>query len=128
MSRERIKARVDVVVSALHEAQAALIEVQAMLREQAASLTGEIKIPVGATMAEAQREIILQTLAAEGGNKAATAKWLKIARRTVFYHVASSKRDRVDKHTFIEEEKFNGIRRQSRGQSSPQLVRQIQGS
>ncbi len=42
-----------------------------------------ITIPVGATMADAEREIILQTLAAQNGNKSKTAEVLGIGRKTL---------------------------------------------
>jgi len=42
-----------------------------------------ITIPVGATMADAEREIILQTLAAQNGNKSKTAEVLRIGRKTL---------------------------------------------
>ncbi len=42
-----------------------------------------VKIPVGATLAEGEKEIILQTLAANGGNKTKTADMLKIGRKTL---------------------------------------------
>lgn len=42
-----------------------------------------ITIPVGATMADAEREIIMQTLAAQNGNKSKTAEILGIGRKTL---------------------------------------------
>lgn len=42
-----------------------------------------IKIPVGVTMAEAEKQVILQTLANENNNKTKTADILKIGRRTL---------------------------------------------
>lgn len=42
-----------------------------------------IKIPVGTTVAEAEREVILQTLAANNGNKSKTADMLEIGRKTL---------------------------------------------
>ncbi len=42
-----------------------------------------ITIPVGSTMADAEREIILQTLAAQNGNKSRTAEVLGIGRKTL---------------------------------------------
>ncbi len=42
-----------------------------------------ISIPVGSTMADAEREVILQTLAAQNGNKSRTAEVLGIGRKTL---------------------------------------------
>ena len=42
-----------------------------------------IRIPVGVTMAEAEREIIMQTLSAQNGNKSKTAETLGIGRKTL---------------------------------------------
>ncbi|HHU37243.1 MAG TPA: sigma-54-dependent Fis family transcriptional regulator [Treponema sp.] len=42
-----------------------------------------ITIPVGATMFDAEREIIIQTLAAQNGNKSKTAEVLGIGRKTL---------------------------------------------
>lgn len=42
-----------------------------------------IRIPVGGTMADAEREIILQTLSAQNGNKSRTAEVLGIGRKTL---------------------------------------------
>lgn len=42
-----------------------------------------IAIPVGSTMADAEREVILQTLAAQNGNKSRTAEVLGIGRKTL---------------------------------------------
>ena len=42
-----------------------------------------IHIPVGVTMADAEREVILQTLSAQNGNKSRTAEVLGIGRKTL---------------------------------------------
>ncbi len=42
-----------------------------------------IHIPVGATMAEAEKQVILQTLSAQNGNKTKTAETLAIGRKTL---------------------------------------------
>lgn len=42
-----------------------------------------IRIPLGATMAEAEKEIILQTLSAQNGNKSRAAEVLGIGRKTL---------------------------------------------
>ena len=42
-----------------------------------------IHIPVGATMAEAERQVIMQTLSANAGNKTKTAEVLGIGRKTL---------------------------------------------
>ncbi len=42
-----------------------------------------IRIPVGVTMAEAEKEVILQTLSAQNGNKSKTAEVLGIGRKTL---------------------------------------------
>lgn len=42
-----------------------------------------IQIPVGTTIAEGEKEMILQTLAANNGNKSKTADMLKIGRKTL---------------------------------------------
>ncbi|QSH95846.1 sigma-54-dependent transcriptional regulator [Treponema phagedenis] len=42
-----------------------------------------IRVPMGVSMAEAEKEIILQTLAAQGGNKTKTADVLGIGRKTL---------------------------------------------
>lgn len=43
-----------------------------------------IEIPIGSTLEAAERVVILQTLAAQGGNKAETAALLCISRRTLY--------------------------------------------
>lgn len=48
------------------------------------SAAGRIEIPLGVSLATAEREIILQTLAAHGGNKKQAAESLTIARRTLY--------------------------------------------
>lgn len=45
--------------------------------------SSSIRIPVGATMAEAEKEVILQTLSAQNGNKSKTAEVLGIGRKTL---------------------------------------------
>ncbi len=45
--------------------------------------TSSIRIPAGSTMAEAEKEIILQTLAANNNNKSKTAEVLGIGRKTL---------------------------------------------
>ncbi len=42
-----------------------------------------IKIPLGTTVADAEKEVILQTLAANNGNKSKTADMLEIGRKTL---------------------------------------------
>lgn len=48
----------------------------------------DITIPVGCSLAEAERLIILQTLAAVGGRKDAAAKSLGVSRRTIYAKLA----------------------------------------
>ncbi len=45
--------------------------------------SSSIRIPVGVTMAEAEKEVILQTLSAQNGNKSKTAEVLGIGRKTL---------------------------------------------
>lgn len=45
--------------------------------------TPSIHIPVGVTMAEAEKQVILQTLSAQNGNKSKTAEVLDIGRKTL---------------------------------------------
>ncbi len=42
-----------------------------------------IVIPVGSTMSDAEKEVILQTLSAQNGNKSRTAEVLGIGRKTL---------------------------------------------
>jgi len=45
--------------------------------------TPSIHIPVGVTMAEAEKQVIIQTLTAQNGNKSRTAEVLEIGRKTL---------------------------------------------
>jgi DNA-binding NtrC family response regulator len=47
-----------------------------------------IRIPLGATLRDAEREIIIRTLQARGGNKKATAEALGISRRALYNKLA----------------------------------------
>jgi DNA-binding NtrC family response regulator len=47
-----------------------------------------IKIPIGTTMDQIEREVILKTLEANGGNKTATAEVLGISRRSIYNKLA----------------------------------------
>jgi DNA-binding NtrC family response regulator len=47
-----------------------------------------IELPVGITLAEAEREVILRTLAARGGNRTLAAETLQISRRTLYERIA----------------------------------------
>jgi DNA-binding NtrC family response regulator len=47
-----------------------------------------IQIPVGATMAEIEREVIMRSLIANSGNKTATADMLGISRRSIYNKLA----------------------------------------
>jgi len=60
-----------------------------------------IKIPIGTAMDDIEREVILRTLAANAGNKTATAEVLGISRRSIYnklalYGVATSEEDERD--------------------------------
>jgi DNA-binding NtrC family response regulator len=57
-----------------------------------------IELPVGITLAEAEREVILRTLAAHGGNRTFAAETLKIARRTLYEKLAASRRAEQEGH------------------------------
>ena len=46
-------------------------------------LSGSVSVPVGATLAEAERDLIRATLAREGGNKSRAADILGIGRKTL---------------------------------------------
>lgn len=50
-----------------------------------------VEIPLGWTLAAAEREVILQTLAAHGGNRQETADTLAISRRTLYEKLARYK-------------------------------------
>jgi DNA-binding NtrC family response regulator len=47
-----------------------------------------IKIPIGTAMDDIEREVILRTLAANAGNKTATAEVLGISRRSIYNKLA----------------------------------------
>ena len=47
-----------------------------------------IRIPLGATMRDAEKEIILRTLEARKGNKKITAEVLGISRRSLYNKLA----------------------------------------
>jgi DNA-binding NtrC family response regulator len=49
-----------------------------------AAATGAITIPVGSTMADAERRLILATLAHAGDDKALAASILGVGRRTIY--------------------------------------------
>ena len=60
-----------------------------------------IKIPIGTAMDDIEREVILRTLAANAGNKTATAEVLGISRRSIYnklalYGVATNEEDDRD--------------------------------
>src|SRR6185312_2935789 len=60
-----------------------------------------IKIPIGTAMDDIEREVILRTLAANAGNKTATAEVLGISRRSIYnklalYGVATGEDDERD--------------------------------
>ncbi|UZV91526.1 sigma-54-dependent Fis family transcriptional regulator, partial [Treponema pallidum] len=46
--------------------------------------TSSIRIPIGVSMEDAEKEIILQTLEAQKGNKSKTADVLGIGRKTLY--------------------------------------------
>lgn len=56
-------------------------DLPAALREKAES--SSIVIPMGVNMEEAEKQVILQTLAGQNGNKTKTADMLGIGRRTL---------------------------------------------
>jgi DNA-binding NtrC family response regulator len=47
-----------------------------------------MRIPLGSTMKEAEKEIILRTLEAQNGNKKITAEILGISRRSLYNKLA----------------------------------------
>lgn len=51
-----------------------------------------IELPVGATLAQAEREVIMQTLAAHAGKRQQTADTLGISRRTLYEKLAQYRR------------------------------------
>jgi two-component system response regulator AtoC len=58
--------------------------------EEAESVTGEIvRIPLGTTLREAERVLILRTLEAQDGNKKSTAAILGISRRSLYNKLAA---------------------------------------
>jgi two-component system response regulator FlrC len=65
-----------------YDGQVRATDVQDLL--DAASAGGRIEIALGTSLQAAEREIILQTLAALGGNKKQAAESLAIARRTLY--------------------------------------------
>ncbi|MFO0573005.1 MAG: sigma 54-interacting transcriptional regulator [Polyangia bacterium] len=65
-----------------HDGQIRAADVQDLL--DVAGSGGRIEIALGSSLAAAEREIILQTLAALGGNKKQAAESLVIARRTLY--------------------------------------------
>lgn len=55
-----------------------------------------VEVPIGSTLAEAERQFILQTLAAHQGRRQAAADTLKISRRTLYAKLAAYKRQGLD--------------------------------
>ncbi|HNN98105.1 MAG TPA: helix-turn-helix domain-containing protein, partial [Pseudomonadota bacterium] len=55
-----------------------------------------VEIPLGSTLAEAERQFILQTLVAHQGLRQAAADTLKISRRTLYAKLAAYKRQGLD--------------------------------
>ena len=60
------------------------MDVPATLRESAAALPGEMRIPAGSSMSEVERIVIGETLKASGYNKEVCAKTLGIGLRTLY--------------------------------------------
>lgn len=57
----------------------------------AAEAPPPVEIPIGSTLGEAERQVILQTLAAHQGSRQATADTLNISRRTLYEKLARYK-------------------------------------
>jgi DNA-binding NtrC family response regulator len=58
-------------------------EVPSKIKQHSGTKNGAIQFPVGGTLAEMEREMILQTLAAHGDNRTQAAEQLGISRRTL---------------------------------------------
>src|SRR5262249_34362536 len=56
---------------------------QALSQNTEAQPSGSVSLPVGATMAEIERELVLQTLASCNGNRAHAARVLGVSVRTL---------------------------------------------
>ena len=89
MSRADAIACIDSAVDELREAR------RRLLAPDDDDNPGMIRIPMTMTLAEAQREVMRQVLAAEGGNRTRAAERLGICRRTLNYWLAV---DRDDRH------------------------------
>ena len=66
-------------------------DIRSLLCEAKAPL--HIEIPVGVTLAQAEREVIMRTVAAHGGKRQHTAATLGISRRTLYAKLAQYRRD-----------------------------------
>jgi len=47
----------------------------------------DVRVPVGSTLEEAEKILIRETLAAQGGNKSRTAEILGIGRKTLYQKI-----------------------------------------
>ena len=67
-------------------------EVLPQMIHRAGPPVDEIRVRLGSTLADAEREIVLSTLAARGGNKKLTAEVLGISRRSLYDKLANFER------------------------------------
>lgn len=83
----------------------ALVRLRGRTEIRPADLTGllyavepavPVEVPIGSTLAEAERRFILQTLVAHQGRRQAAADTLKISRRTLYAKLAAYKRQGLD--------------------------------
>jgi len=86
----------NVMEQALLLSRASVIEPEVLpqMIHRASPTVDEIRVRLGSTLADAEREIVLSTLAARGGNKKLTAEVLGISRRSLYDKLATFERQK----------------------------------